>query len=128
MEIVFSILFLIISHFALMQIFRISTYHSYFWKSLPLLIAYSALVGWLLFTFNLHKFFIWQVVLSSIWLFSFFRKTVKNAKELINLGGYDEEGIKIISISSLNTITYLLYSSLIYVFVFSAVYLWRYNN
>ena len=37
------------SHFILMQIFKLTTYHAYFFKALPLLIAYSALVGWLLY-------------------------------------------------------------------------------
>ena len=45
MQILAFAIFLLISHFLLTQIFKITTYHNYFLKALPLLVGYSALVG-----------------------------------------------------------------------------------
>ena len=40
-----------------MKIFSFSTYHKYFYKTLPVLLIYSVLLGYLLDLFELHEFF-----------------------------------------------------------------------
>ena len=42
-----------------MKIFSFSTYHKYFYKTLPVLLIYSVLLGYLLDLFELHEFFLW---------------------------------------------------------------------
>ena len=67
-----------------MQIFRLTTYHAYFfWKGLPLLVGFGVLVGWLLFYLKLHQFFLWQVVFASLWLFYIARKQGAAAKAML---------------------------------------------
>lgn len=111
-----------------MQIFRLTTYHAYFWKALPVLLAYSALVGYLLFAFALHKFFFWQVVLASAWLFSIGRKQRKSAEAMLLSAGEDADAVRLVAMSTAKTNSYYAYSSFIYVVGFSLVYLAMYNQ
>lgn len=128
MKILGFLAFLLISHFGVLQVFRLSTYHAYFWKALPLLLGYSALVGWMLYVCELHQFFLWQVPLASVWLFSVGRKQAKIAEAMMTLAGEDAEAVRHVASSAAKTMSYYAYSSFIYVIVFSVVYLWLYNT
>lgn len=121
------IAFLVISHFLLMQIFRFTTFHSYFWKGLPVLIGYGALVGYLLFKFELHPFFTYQVVLASIWLFFVAKKQNRLAEAMLMHSGDEADAVRAVAISTGMTKRYYAYSSFIYVITFSMTYLWFYN-
>ncbi|WP_323001794.1 hypothetical protein [Denitromonas sp.] len=128
MDIIKFVAFLLVSHLVLMQIFRLTTYHAYFWKALPVLLAHSALVGYLLFAFAHHKFFLWQVVLASAWLFSIARKQRKVAGAMLSFAGEDADTVRLMALSSAKTSSYYTYSSFIYVAGFSLVYLAIYNQ
>lgn len=128
MQILAFAIFLLISHFLLMQIFKITTYHNYFLRALPLLVGYSALVGWLLYSLELHAFFLWQVVLASGWLFLLSRKQAKHTEAMIDFAGEDAEKVRFVASSVSKTRQYYAYSSLIYIIVFSATYLWLINT
>src|SRR3990167_838731 len=54
-------IFLFASWFLLMQLFRFSTYHKYFFKVVPLLIAYAVLVASLFRYFNFQNLFWWYL-------------------------------------------------------------------
>lgn len=127
MQVLAYLTFLVVSHFGVMQIFRLTTYHAYFWKALPLLLGYSALVGYLLYLFKLHQFFLWQVVLASLWLFVIARKQSKTVEAMMALAGDDAEAVKLMAVSTASTRSYYTYSSFIYVIVFFAVYIGLYN-
>jgi hypothetical protein len=127
-EIIKFVAFLVVSHFVLMQVFRLTTYHAYFWKALAVLLAYSALVGYLLVAFGLHQFFLWQVALASAWLFSVGRKQRKAAEAMMSFAGEDADTVRRMAISSARTIAYYTYSSFIYVIGFALVYLALYNQ
>lgn len=120
--------FLLVSHFVLMQISKLTTYHDYFLKALPLLICYSALVGWLLYSWELHAFFIWQVVLASGWLVVLSRKQAKQNEAMLVLAKGDVEEVRFMASSISKTRQYYAYSSFIYVIGFSAAYLWLINT
>ena len=66
MQILGFAVFLVVSHFGVMQIFRLTTYHALFWKALPLLIIYGAGVAWALFALDMHAFFLWQLILVEV--------------------------------------------------------------
>jgi hypothetical protein len=121
------LIFLFVSHFGLMQIFRLTTYHAFFWKALPLLLAYSAGVGWALYSLNMHPFFLWQLVLASIWLFVVGRKQSKAAEALLAVSGEDADYVRLMANSTAKTIRYFTYSSIIYIVVFAVTYVWLYN-
>ena len=127
MKVVLFVVFLLVSHFGLMQIFRLSTYHAYFWKTLPLLLGYSALVGWLLFVLGLHEFFLWQVILASIWLFVVARRDEGATKALLDAAGKDADSVRFVADSTSMTRRYYSYSSFLYVAVLSLTYLWFLN-
>jgi hypothetical protein len=72
------IVFFLLAHLLLMQVFRFSTYHRYFWRALPALVTYSGVVGWALYRLNLPSFFIWHVVISCL----FFANAAKKQRDL----------------------------------------------
>lgn len=120
--------FLIASHFLLMQIFRFTTYHAYFWRASPVLVGYGALVGWLLYVFELHQFFLWQVVLASAWLFIIGRKQSRLANAILQAAGDDADVVRLAAESTNKTSRYYAYSSFVYIAVFAATYVWLYNR
>lgn len=120
--------FLVVSHFLLMQIFRLTTYHAYFWKAVPLLVGYSALVGWLLYAWRFHEFFLWQLVLASVWLFVVARKQNKSTEAMLQMAGDNADSVRFMASSVTRTRQYYAYSSFIYVIGFSITYLWLYNT
>jgi hypothetical protein len=128
MQIVGFVGFILGSHIILMQIFKITTYHIYFLKALPLLVGYSVLVGWLLYSLELHAFFLWQVVFASGWLFLLSRKQAKQNEVMLDLAGGDAEDVRFMASSVSKTRQYYTYSSFIYVICFSATYLWLINT
>jgi hypothetical protein len=128
MQVLIFLAFLLVSHFLLMQVFRLTTYHAYFWKALPLLLAYSATVGGLLYSLKLHQFFLWQVGLASAWLFVVGRRQSKSAQAMLALAGNDAAAVRFMSASALRTSAFYLYSCVIYVVGLSIVYIWLYNT
>jgi len=71
------VIFLCGTHFVLMKIFTLTTYHKYFKPAFPLLLGHAFLVGYLLFKLNLSAFFLWLILLESAWLFFIIRKNRK---------------------------------------------------
>lgn len=122
----FAALFLA-SHFCVMQLFRLTTYHAYFWKALPLLVAFGVLVGWALYYFDLHQFFLWQVVLASAWLFYVARSQTNAAKALLAAAGTDADAVRFAATSASKTASLYTYSAFVYVIALSVSYLWFYN-
>lgn len=128
MEILGFVVFLAVSHFGVMQVFRLTTYHKYFWPALPLLIGYAALVAWALFVLEMHQFFLWQFVLASVWLFAVGRKQSKSGQALLQLAGEDADAVRIAATSFAKTIAYYTASSMVYIVVFAIAYVWLYNT
>jgi len=125
MSIVLFAIFMLVSIFILMQIYRFSTYHKYFPRILPILIGYGALAGYLLFVFNFSNYFIWFVILTLGFLIVNFRKQ-QQAKAFSSLAE-NEEQKKLLDKSFKNTIKFHLLSSLVYVVSAIGVFLYFYN-
>ena len=128
MQIIYYGCFLIATHFILMQIFRLTTYHKYFLPALPILILYSAAVGWALFALRFHQFFLWQVILASVWLFVVARSQSAQLKLMLDAAGSDANLVRLMAESSSRTASFYAYSAFIYVITFSGVYLYLYNR
>lgn len=126
MELLYYLIFLLVSYVVLMQIFGLTTYHAYFWKALPLLTGFSALSGYLLYRFNLHGFFLWHVALMSLILFQVGRKQDQQMKAMMNLANSAEEA-RGISASVILTKRYYAYSAFAYVIMFTVSYLYVLN-
>ena len=127
MQILGFIVFLSVSHFGVLQIFRLTTYHAFFWKALPLLIFYGAGVAWVLFVLDMHRFFLWQVIFASVWLFVIGRKQSQVAEAMLSTAD-DAELMRQMAVSTAKTSSYYSYSSFIYIAVFAATYIWLYNS
>lgn len=125
-EIIKFIFFFIISYLILMQIFVYSTYHKYFWKIIPVLAIYSGLVGYLLFYFGFHGGFLWQIVLSIVFLILNAKKQNRKFNELINVSN-DIEKTKLLAKSVLNTKKYFWISVMTYLIIFSLTYIFCIN-
>jgi len=128
MEVVSFIVFIFVSHQILMQIFRFSTYHKYFFMMLPVLILFGVLVAWLLYYFEMHSFFLWLIFLEVIWLRYVWKKDDDNGR--YNLLHYEEnsEDYKIIKESMRKTDIFYFLSSIVYIITVSVVYLWLFNT
>ena len=128
MEVVSFIVFIFVSHQILMQIFRFSTYHKYFFMMLPILILFGILVAWLLYYFEMHSFFLWLIFLEVIWLRYVWKKDDDNGR--YNLLHYEEnsEDYKIIKESMRKTDIFYFLSSIVYIIAVSVVYLWLFNT
>lgn len=116
-----------------MKIFSFSTYHKYFYKTLPVLLIYGALLGYLLDVFEFHEFFLWFLA-TNIFLFVKNHKRYKK-QNLIEEIGEDykkllpEQQIKEIwEKSKKNTLKYFVINSIVYLVVFSATYLFFFNG
>lgn len=119
MEILYYVIFLIISWLILMIIFKFSTYHKYFIKISPILIIYSAGIGFLLYFFNLSQFFIWHLIINIVFLSAKginMQKVSRQVKEH-----------KAMSESIKKTIKYYIISTVIYIALLSASFLFFYN-
>lgn len=128
MEIISFALFLVASHFGVMQLFRMTTYHLYFWKAFPLLIIYGAFVAWALYALEMHAFFFYQLILASIWLFVIGRKQNRIAETVLASAGQDADYVRSLAASTTRTSRYYAYSSFIYISVFAVTYTWLYNT
>lgn len=127
MEILYYLIFLLVSYVVLLQIFVLTTYHAYFWKAMPLLIGFSALSGYLLYAFDLHGFFVYHIVLMSMILFRLSRKQDQQVKTFMSLAESAEE-VKGIFDSAILTKRYYAYSSFVYVITFAVSYLYFLNH
>lgn len=128
MEIIGFIIFFAFSHFGAMQVFRLTTYHKHFWPSLPLLIGYAALVAWLLFTLEMHSFFLWQLFLAAVCLILVGKSQGKSMRRMLELAGGNADEVRFMASSAAKTNAYYTISSIVYLVVFAAVYLWLYNG
>ena len=126
MIVVWYLIFFAISYFLLKQIFRFSTYHAYFFKSLPFLAGYSILVGYLLFRFNLHQFFLWHIVVNALLLALLWRKQAKQVNRIIEMVDGDAERANM-KLSVASTRAYYFLSVLVYLICFSASFLYFFN-
>ena len=108
-------IFLFASWLLLMQLFRFSTYHKYFFKVAPLLIGYAVLIAFLLVQFNFQNFFWWYLILSGLFLFINHKKQHQTKNVLDLLSGDDKEKRTEAEISFNKTIKYHLLSSVVFI-------------
>lgn len=117
--------FTFVSWFLLMQIFRFSTYHKTFFKTLPILLGYGILIAFLLMRFGFENLFLWYLILSILFLLINLKKQreFKNFLEMLSDGDKDKE--KELEISFNKTIKYHILSSLAFLasFVLAFYYL-----
>ena len=89
------VLFLLISYWLVLQILRLTTYHAYFFKALPLLLAYSVLVGFALYLIPaFYSFWIMQIWASALLFMLSWRKQARQGRAFFNLlaeGASEEE-------------------------------------
>lgn len=125
MLVLYYILFQTISLSLLFQIYRLSSYHQFFFKSLPLLVGYSILAGFLLYHFELHSFFIWYLIITSVALFSTMKD--QSTKSSMFASSFPASQQPILKDSINKTKKYYLLSSLTHLAFFSITYLYLFN-
>ena len=137
MDLIYFIVFFIVSWLILMKIFSFTTYHKYFYKALPILLIYTTLLGYLLDRFEFHKFFLWFLIINIVLFIKIYKRDSKQdlveefAEDHHNLLP-EEETKKIFHKSKKNTLKYFIISSIIYLtilqvtyFIFLNEHLWR---
>ena len=137
MDLIYFIVFFIVSWLILMKIFSFTTYHKYFYKALPILLIYATLLGYLLDRFEFHKFFLWFLIINIVLFIKIYKRDFKQdlvegfVEDYNNLLP-EEQTKKIFQISKKNTLKYFIISSIIYLtilqvtyFIFLNEHLWR---
>lgn len=127
MEIVRFVLFLLVVHFVLMQLYRFSTYHRYFARALPFLVGYAVLVGYLFYRLHLNNAFLWYLLGVVLLLWSNWRKNERSSAAFDRQFEGDEQVNAVLRLSAASTRAYFLLSSAIYLLVFVASFLYFYN-
>jgi hypothetical protein len=105
-----------------MQIFGFSTYHRFLVWALPILIVYSALLGFLLDWFGLNRGFFWHVGISIVFLLRGYVKQNASIKMLIRTTD-DPEELRLINESGVQTLRNYVLSSIVYVVTFGISFL-----
>lgn len=106
--------FLFVSWWLLMQIFRFSTYHGYFLKAIPVLIAYALLISFLLGQFGLQNLFSWYMGLTGVFLFINHERQYQFNESLLELFSNKEKRTDV-ELSCNRTIRYYFLSSLVFI-------------
>lgn len=128
MEIIWFAIFFLAGHFFAMLIFSLTTYHKYFLPVLPLLLLYSAALGWALYKLGLHAFFLPWVAITSFLLFRSSRRNAKQGEAMLHTFGDDADMVRFFAKSIGKTKQFFAYSSFIYIITFSVAFLFLYNN
>ncbi len=119
-------IFILASIFILMQIYRFSTYHKFFFKMLPILIGYGMINGYLLLTFDFPKYFSWFVTITGGFLILNFREQQQKVKAYLSIEE-NKEKKKLLNKSFKKTIKFYLLSSLVYLISVIGTFLYFYN-
>jgi len=132
LEVIGFLGFYLISWWVLMQIFRLTTYHAYFWKALPLLIGYGVLVGWLMFWMRYEGGFFWMLLFL---LVSFIFGAVKAKRlgtQMVSWGEAFSDNLpnitEVVAKSALNSLFYYIISAIVFFIAFSSSFLFFYNK
>jgi hypothetical protein len=130
MHYVLFAIFFIASFLGLMKIFTFTTYHKSFLFSLPFLIAYAVLLGYLFIFLKLFAFFLYQLIASVFFLSLLYRREqlAGMLPELHVRQGYASEEMKLMYKSIKKTQRLFVVSSFIYIAVFSITFLMLYNG
>lgn len=111
--------------FLLMQIFRFSTYHKYFAKTVIILGLYAGLIGFLFNKLGFEKYFWWYLGLSSLFLIYNHIKQ-RQVKSLLNtVEGKERDDLEF---SFNNTIKYHLLSSVVFIVIVGLSFLYNTGN
>jgi len=114
MKVIAFLVVLAVSHFGVLQLFRLTTWHRHFVAASPLLVVYAALVAWMLVKLGLAEFALYQLVLASLWLFIVARHQSRRADAMIELAA-DASAAQFLAGSFARTKRYYAYSAFIYV-------------
>ncbi len=102
-------LLLVVGHFVLMQIFRLTTYHRYFIWSSPLLAGWGAIVGFLMVKMRFDGLIWYWLLAQWIWLSWLGARNRRLGEAMVDLED-DPEMKRILSWSATQTRTYYGFS------------------
>lgn len=122
------LLFLSVSHFSVLQIFRFSTYHAYFLRCVPLLLSFGIGCAWLLMAVNLADYFLYQFFGATGWLIYKGRSESRSASGMVSTWEGDVEELKFLVESINKTKWYFTASSICYLLSFFLGFLYLYNS
>jgi len=124
MPILAYVVFLIFTYWLVLQIFRFSTYHAYFAKSLPFLIGYSIAVGFALYSIpRFHPFWFTQIWASALLFIYTWRRQAKRGRALMELTAEGPEQLAFFEISGASTRAYYTLSAVLYLTVYAISFL-----
>lgn len=105
----------------LMQIFKYSTNHKYFWFVLPLIIGLGSFVSYLLKAYGSQEYFIWYMVLTIASLFLGLNKNFAKTEDLLKVM-YDGNDLRKASESNSKTKKYWILSSILFILSVVVIY------
>ena len=114
------IAFLLVTYFFVLQIFRLTTYHRYFFKALPLLLGYSILVGYAMSSIKpFHGFWFAQIWGSGVLFLLKMRSEARTARALMSL----TSDSTLTQLSTASTRAYFIMSAATYLVTYAVSFL-----
>jgi hypothetical protein len=132
MKIIYYAIFANVSWLMLMQIFRFSTYHKYFYYAIFVIFGFAILNGYFLCYFDLNSFIIWHLLIFVVLFYNNYKHQKKQANFVLeHLSDKENEKSKEsfdFELSIKRTLKYHLLSTLTYLIVFAVSYFYFFNK
>ncbi len=123
-DLILYLVFLVGTFWVCLQIFRLSTYHGYFLKSLSLLIGYSILLAGLMASIQpFHKFWFTQIWGSALLFVFTWIKQSRQTQKLLESIVEDADERSLANLSVASTKAYYLLSVLIYLAAYAVAFI-----
>ena len=118
------VVFLLATYWGILQIFRFSTYHAYFAKSLPFLLGYSGAVGFALYSIpRFYPFWFTQIWGSALLFIYTWRRQATRTQALIEPHLESPQQVAAWGLSAASTRAYYILSAVIYLIVYAVSFL-----
>lgn len=127
MQLLAFVVFLVVSQFVLMQMFRLTTYHRYFARAVPLLLGYAVLVGYLVVRLGLAQFWLWYVICATVWLATTWQKSARSGQVFDEAFADDPATAAVLRLSGASTRAYYWLSAIIYLVMYVVSCLYFFN-
>lgn len=118
------VVFLLVTYLLVLQIFKFTTYHRYFFKALPFLLGYSMLVGYAMSSITPFHGYWFTLIWGSGLLFLFqWRSQKRKFRAFVDLAIADPQDRALAQLSGASTRAYYMISALTYLTTYTLSFL-----
>lgn len=122
MEILWFLIFFVVSRVILNFVLKYTRRREYFWNLLPVVIGFSCLIGFLLYMFQLHNGFYPYLIFNILYTTLTAKKTA-SADEFLTQSDSDHRDLRLIEAIRSRSGTYFWLTIIVHLIFFAASYL-----